>query len=159
MLERSAPIFCGHSRDSWPAWVCIWVLWLYLGRDYKTRSLVAGILLCTANCWAPSSWSALKLLDGYHSPWVFQRRPLETNLNQYWEQNWPFKQKSAVLLSRGDEICNLLLRCFRVPSWDRTFPLRKATTVPYEDVRPELECDVILCPASSSGTYWWQLVP
>ena len=34
--------FCGHSRDSWPAWVCIWVLWF--------RSLVLGSVLFGQSC-------------------------------------------------------------------------------------------------------------
>ena len=38
LLERSTPHGCGHSRDSWPAWVCIWVPWFY-------RSVMMAVFL------------------------------------------------------------------------------------------------------------------
>ena len=43
ILERSAPFFCWPSRDSWPAWVYMWVLWLNWNGDQYGRNLAAGI--------------------------------------------------------------------------------------------------------------------
>ena len=56
--------FCGHSRDSWPAWVCTWVLWLYQ-KSCSRGSVLACVLhiycfildqlsamvVCCANTW------------------------------------------------------------------------------------------------------------